>query len=498
MHNVENLVRRIGVPAFAYPAHDASTLWSCKLKIINRNTQFAISLEHPIDVDGEQQLITLRYEGDNLVPGRISLEDRDIGVSAAFLSKTTRQGNPKLRLLSLTLKKPCSVWYPKNNPKLDMSFQTLLTLARATKVCIYFDSCWLGENTRKFQKIVRSSEEFVGVPLISQFTNLYQEADWQIFNSIPAAEPGVCISSKDSVSGAILSIEDVGAEAPPFEDVVHDNPPPYPHDMLGKRSRPDSSFTPDAQGLKRAREHSCSSLETELATPAPSLQAESTASSTATVPADLFQEAVTSAVEKVFSHMLKKELVQVVKQELPQVVAELFRKTPADHSPSRCLSPASPCNRIPNALAHHDATHTLHPTLSTMIKEAVHKALDETLDETLDRHHQSVTIGLDEYGDDLRIGLAASHEDHMVHCNDDLNEMKAEFKQYLVDSLDDFEDFADEVVVTTENRLNKLGDTMGNQAFCGRGDVLVASKQSRRATSLPVSRYDKERIAEGA
>ncbi|KAJ5047751.1 hypothetical protein J3E72DRAFT_380010 [Bipolaris maydis] len=380
---------------------------------------------------------------------------------------------------------------------LNIGFERLLMLAQATNICIYFDTCWLGENTAEFQEIVRSSQAFVGVPLIPQFTSLYQKADWQILNFILAAERRTYIPSEDSVSEAILSIERVSAEAPPSEDAIHDNPPPYAHDnnMLGKRSRPDSSLTLDAQDLKRARGHSCSSSETELATPAPSLRAESTASSTATVPADLFQEAVTSAVEKVLSPMLEKKLVQLVREELPRVVAELFRETPTGQSPSQCLSPASPCNRIPNVLTHHDATSTHHPTLNTMINEAVQKALKETWHEPLDRHHQSITISLDEHSEDLRIGLEASHEDHMFDCNDKRYEMEAEFNQHLLDALDAFVDIVDKVV---ENCLNKFGDTISNQVFFRRGDALVASKQSQRATSLPVSTYDNKRIAEGA
>lgn len=492
---VKNFLRKKGVPAFAYPARDASTPWLCTLKIINSDAQFAVSLEHSIRVDGEQQLITLRYEGDNLMPSSMSLEDRDIKVPAEPLFGTLRQGSPEVRILSLTLKQSCSVWYPKEYSKLDISFHRLLTLARATEVCICFDTRWLGENTAEFQEIVRGSREFVGVPLIPQFTNLYQKADWQILNFIPAAEPRACIPSEDPVSGTILSIEDVRAEAPPLEDVVHDNPPPYAH-VLGKHSRPDFSPTPDAQDSKRARKYSCSSSETEHATPAPPLRAESTASSTATVPADLFQEAVTSAVENMLSHVLKTELTQVVKQELPRVVADLFRKTPAGHSPSRCLSPAPPCSRIPNALTNHDATPTHNLTLSTMIKRAVttavHEAFDETLHETLDEYYNSVSIDLEEFSGDLKSDWEASNEDHIVRCNDELNEMEAKFNQRLVESLDDFKACADEVVLATENRLNKLGDTISNQAFCGRGNVLVASKQSQRATSLPVSRDDKE------
>jgi hypothetical protein len=72
---VLNLVRDKGVPAFV---NDASVLWPCTLKILHSNAQFVVSLEHTISTHSvdDEQLFTLRYEGDNLVPGKSSLKDR--------------------------------------------------------------------------------------------------------------------------------------------------------------------------------------------------------------------------------------------------------------------------------------------------------------------------------------------------------------------------------------------------------------------------------------
>lgn len=223
---VLNLVRNEGVPALAYSLHDASVLWPCSLKMLHSDVQFVVSLEHDISVQGvdHKQLVIHRFEGDNLMPGKTSLRNVDVPLSDQSLRTIARHGQPRLRTLSLTLKAPCSVWYPHSFGKAVSSictrFHELLALARATEVCILFDTNWLGRNNfAQLQSAAEGSRQLTGLPVLPQFARLYQQADWSVLNLI----------------------QDASCEAlPSIEDAVHDAPPPYAH-VSGKRARKSKS-----------------------------------------------------------------------------------------------------------------------------------------------------------------------------------------------------------------------------------------------------------------
>lgn len=246
---VKSVLRKTGVEALVYPAHDASAPWLCSLRILHLDLQLSFSLEHIRSVSNEREIpcVTLRYEGDNLVPGSMSLEDRDINVPAEFLSKITRQGSPKFQILSITLKQPCSVWYQEQYLNIDINFRRLLTLARATKVCVCFDTQWLAENATRFQEIIRVPQQFARLPPTTRFTTNNTKAPWAFLNPVLPAEPTARVSSEEPGSGIVSSIEDAGSEAPPFEDVKHDSPPPYA-----------PASTPQVS-VKRSRSSECSS-----------------------------------------------------------------------------------------------------------------------------------------------------------------------------------------------------------------------------------------------
>lgn len=239
---VLNLVRKEGVRALAYAVNDASVLSTCSLKILYSDAQFALSLGHSVTipgVDGEQ-LLTLRYEGDNLVPGQTSLRNVAIPLPDESLHAIARHGQPRPRTLSLTLKAPCSLWYPRilgnRVSGLQISSPNLLTLARATQICIVFDAKWLGDNLALLQRIVEGSRQLTGVPVIPQFRNVYQQADWSTLNLDQDAKSGACLPIEDLASEVVPSIEYVVAGPPPIDEAEHDAPPPYAH-VSSKRSR---------------------------------------------------------------------------------------------------------------------------------------------------------------------------------------------------------------------------------------------------------------------
>ncbi|XP_014556837.1 hypothetical protein COCVIDRAFT_37550 [Bipolaris victoriae FI3] len=488
---VHSLVRKEGVPALAYRGCHKSMTWFCSLKIVHVGEELAVSLEHSMPSHGvdHKQVFILRYEGDNLVPGKNSLGAIGLSVPASLMSTMQRHGNPNFQTLSLTLKKPCSIWYPKESTSLHDDFPKLLTLARTKEVRIFFDTNWLADrNFQTLQCIVTGSRQLAKISRTAQFSSLYQELDWLPLRFIQDANHGTDTATENPASGVIPSIE---AEAPPFQDVVHDNPPPYTQPS-GKRPRHSStSLTPDDYNPKRAREHSRSSLDMDGASPTPSLRAKSTVSSSATVSVDLFQDAVTSAVQqmlsstlnKTLSEVLQKELPSAIRRELPHVLEKIIQKTIAD-SPSRCSSPIPPCTQILNEPTHHVSTPNSHFTLGKMIKGAVTTAVREALDEARDQSSElytSASIELEEYSTELKGDLAATTEDHMVNCNENLDEMVAKAEQRLSDYLTDFEAHADELVIKTEDRLYSIS----KKSYCSP-EVHIVPKPGQRAASLPI------------
>jgi len=231
---VYNLVRKRGVPVLAYCPSDQTIPWPCSLTIQyddrHATPQVAVSLQSLIRVDGfdDKQAFTLRYEGDNLVPGTMSLGLANIRFPKEWSDVIARPGTPQIRTLSLTLKTPCSVWYPRSlgsqpsKHRLDTPpFQQLARLSRATAVCILFDCSWLGhDNHERLQRLVGCSLELTSVAAGQNFTQVYRQADRSVF-------------SEDAVARALPSIEETTRDAPPAYAYVS-----------GKRSRQCKSSYP--------------------------------------------------------------------------------------------------------------------------------------------------------------------------------------------------------------------------------------------------------------
>jgi hypothetical protein len=490
-----SLVRREGVPALAYSVNDGSVPRPCCLKILHADVQFVVSLEYtiPIHVD-DKQLLTFRYEGDNLMPGQTSLGNVDIALPDGSLHNIARQGKPQFRTLSLTLKAPCSVWYPRSFGNGVSSLHTrsreLLTLARATEVRILFDSNWLGKkNLARLQSAVEGSRQLTGVPVIPQFAQLYQQADWSRLNFI-----------QDAQSAAYLPIEDEASEAvPSIENAVYDAPPPYAR--VSKRSRNSkssiltqdrhianahsldrTSLTPDSPLPKRLlQDCTCAPSPTERAT---------SASSSATVQVDVFQDIVKSAVEKVLPDMLRAQLPSILQDLLPGMLA--------GPSPSPSLSPTPRSSQIANALTQHRRTPSHKPTPASVFKAVIsnhtkthlQKILTDALDQAsnqVSELHNSAGVEFNECLDDARLDLATLKEDHIAAFNEDCNEKLVEFKERLVEEIEGTEAHADTVVLKAWDKLNMVEKEVWCRCKClhSAKDKQSELEQVRRAMSLP-------------
>lgn len=508
---VTNLLPKEGAPAWAYAAHDLTTKWLCSLKILHSNLQFGVSLAiHLPSHSAHDKPLILRYEGNNLVPGKSSFTINNTTLPAEL----ARNGESKPGTLSLTLKEPCSLWYSKtSSSSLRADFPKLVNFARATEVRICFDSNWLGKHRKKFGDILKGSQEFAEILHLPEFISCYEQAQWPLLEFILNAGPVAHVPTKDLASGVVPSIENAEIKVPPFEGVEHESPPPYAH-VSGKRSRcAGSSPTPDYDS-KRVRNRSTPSTETECAAPPPSFRADSIASSGATVEVDFFQERVTSTLKDVLPHLLesaraelvkkelpkvvRKELSQAVRAELPRVLEELVQKTLADHSPRQRLSPTPPVTQIPDATIHNGPILNHHIVLRTIIEGAVTKVLREFLEDAADQAEQlydAAVLEVEERGDEVGRSIEVDIDHRLAAFNDELNEMEDESKQNIAECSEEIAAHAEEVVLDTCRRLDQLGDITINQTLCKLRDPLV-SYQSRRARSLPVSKEEKKTIAD--
>ncbi|OAL53514.1 hypothetical protein IQ07DRAFT_584233 [Pyrenochaeta sp. DS3sAY3a] len=473
---VLNLVRNEGVPALAYSLHDASVLWPCSLKILHSGLQFVVSLEHSISIPGvdHKQLVIHRYEGDNMMPGNILLRNVDVPLSDQSLRNIARHGQPRPRTLFLTLKSPCSVWYPhsfgKEVSSIHTRFHDLLAWARATEVCILFDTNWLGiNNLSHLESAVEGSQQLTGLPVLPQFARLYQQADWSVLNLV----------------------RDASCEAlPSIEDAVHDAPPPYVH-VSSKRARKNrTSLTPDSDSPLPKRlfqDAQCAPSSTERATSPLSSGSNPRAPSTATAQVDVLQDIVTSAVEKVLPDMLRAQV--------PEILRELLAGA---SSPS--LSPRPHSVQITDAL-NDPPSHKPIPTpaaafraiISTHAETHIQRILTDAVDRASELH-DTAGVEFDEYLDDTRLEFAALKEDNIAAFNSDCNDKLDEFKDRLVEEKDEaeieLEERADKVVLKTLDVLGTVDNVVCWRCKCkclhGAKDRQSEWEQGRRSRSLPL------------
>ncbi|EUC39903.1 hypothetical protein COCMIDRAFT_110211 [Bipolaris oryzae ATCC 44560] len=460
---LHNLLSKEGVSALAYTADDASVPWLCLLRIVksHTDTQLGLYLEYPLPRTGvdDKQRVFLRYEGDNLVPGTISLTKLDISPAATLLTDIGRNGSHQTRSLSLTLKQPCSVWHRKDAPSVCPDFPKLLKLARARQVRIVFDTNWLGTNYSRFQCIFNGSKEFTRVPVLPNFTNLYRQVEWSILSLLQDVIPEVDTSIEGARAGEHIA-----------QDRATQDPPPYQQEPgLGKRSRDNgSSPTHDTPATKRSR-HPPYSPSLDCTPPTSQI------SSTSTVPINLFQEAVASEVKKA----------------LPGLLAEYFGGMRTGHSSSPHSSPTPPYTRSPNVPTRYDRTLSGCLTPTTEMKRTITGAFARTFAQDIDRAfehasehaselYNSASIEIEEIVANARSDLAMISEDQKFDFNEYCNKQLDEFEQRVAEGKEEAEaEVLDTFLAASEN-----WDTA--KQIVSANNKQSALNKVRRAISLPL------------
>lgn len=466
-----HVVPKKGVPALAYP-DGASEPQQYTLKILcsisNSIPQFVVSLEKSIPVEDSKHLITLRYEGPNIVPGQCALRDDKTPAPPELLNDLARGGTSQIQALSLKLKEPCSVWYPKSlsNRKSSLTGSNeLLTLAKATKVFIVFDTKWVHQISRpQLMSIIRGSTPLTGISVNSEFVDSYQRSDWSIFDPAQDAKPGTYLLNEDLTSGVIRSIEDVGAGTPPTEGEDDVAPPSYTH-VTGKRLRDlHPSLKPDTPSPKRVFQDTSHAFSPERA---------ASTSSTDTVPVDLFQEAVEAAVKKLID---TKYVEAAVEKHIDTIVAKYVE--------------AAVAKMLSDALHKELASEPLvKRAVSDSVKAHLGNTLDAKVEDALEQISEglkSAEVKLEEMRDEIWHELETNTEDQLAAFNDSCNarieEKSDEFKEFLEESQKGVEEHADAVVREVYDRI----DTAATSTY-DHGVKVKQSKpeQTRRTMSLP-------------
>jgi hypothetical protein len=119
---VNYLVRQQGVPAFAFPSSvsDLSSSWPCSLSLQHDELdaytmRFTALVAATVTIYGfGEHKVALALYGDNMMPGRNSLGAPRIVIPHDCLAVISRDGTSIPQTLSLTLKEPCSLRYPRS------------------------------------------------------------------------------------------------------------------------------------------------------------------------------------------------------------------------------------------------------------------------------------------------------------------------------------------------------------------------------------------------
>jgi hypothetical protein len=478
---VVHLVKKQGVPAFACPSSDHSVLWPCSLVMLHdkpaaQPVQFAVQLEASVRLHGieDEQHLVLSFDGDNLVPDKASL--RPINVS---LDTIRHEDYLEPRMLSLTLKEPCSVWYPRalgsDMARLDTPCRELVALASTTKVHVFFDGQWLGRKRGLLQQAVQTSSQLASVPLLSRnvFAHTYLHTPASILNLV----------------------EDADAALPSIEDARDDVLPPYER-VSGKRARLPMSSTPpthDKHLSKRLQANPWASPPRKRASPAPST------SSNATVEVDVFQELVQKAVDKALPDALRAEatLQNLVSSTVTAVLPSILQSILPSLLPP---PPPPPTVIVPGPLNAH-----FHARLTTILDTAASAALDDMSNAADDAHHR-LRAELSEELADHKVDVQMVKEDHLCSFERECGERREEFAEGIREAWEMVEDDVDawargrineveeegeKAVRKVMDRLDEQGRTVPHRSKCFHCRKCTCEAEherqsSRRAMSMPL------------
>ena len=191
---VRYLTSKKGVPVLASAREDGAAQSSCVLvaKYCEQPLQISFFLQYTTFIDGfdNEQTFVLIYDADNLIHGATSLKTATAPLPHDQLTSIARAGNPQIRVLTLTVARPCRIRCPPSSSTstlmskggYEAPFHRLVKLAQATEIDILLDYNWVhADNREPLECFFTQPNVFAGFP---DGNDGHRYADWAVFSII--------------------------------------------------------------------------------------------------------------------------------------------------------------------------------------------------------------------------------------------------------------------------------------------------------------------------
>ena len=191
---VRYLVPKKGVPVLASARVDGAAQSCCVLvaKYCDAPLQISFYLQYTNFIHGfdDPQTFTLIYDADDLIHDATTLKTATTSLAQHQLASIARAGNPQIRVLTLTLAKPCRIRCPPSastgilaaKSGFEAPFHQLVKLAEATEIHILLDYNWVhADNREPLERFFTQPNLFTGFP---DGNDRFRYVDWTDFNTI--------------------------------------------------------------------------------------------------------------------------------------------------------------------------------------------------------------------------------------------------------------------------------------------------------------------------
>ncbi|KAJ4332796.1 hypothetical protein N0V95_009571 [Ascochyta clinopodiicola] len=248
-----------GISVLAYSDSDAASplssylLFKTKtLKQEKSRAQATLCLQSSLYIDGcdDEQVFVLQYDATNIAPGQAQIGPATIPLPQARLDHVSREGNPQIRTLSLTLKRACPVWCRRScaprkpRPGEETTFHQLGKLAQATKLHVLFDLNQLhSDRYSMLKRLIEHPESFEDFPVGQHYRERSLECvDWSVLDAKTADADANANDDTETEDEAWLPVYAKNYE--PRDPATPSPAPPYDSAILSPRFSPLAELSP--------------------------------------------------------------------------------------------------------------------------------------------------------------------------------------------------------------------------------------------------------------
>ncbi|KAG9189918.1 hypothetical protein G6011_06786 [Alternaria panax] len=449
---VRYLVSKKGIPVLASVRGDGAVQPCCVLvaKYCDEPLQISFFLKYTCFIDGfgDEQSFTLIYDADNLIHGATSLQSATTPLPHHQLTSIARAGNPQMRVLTLTLAKPCRIRCPPTpgigtlTPKNghEAAFHQLVKLAKATEINVLLDYNWIhADNREPLNRFFREPNAFAGFP---DGNDGYTYVDWAVFDTTEEqdAPPPSYANAVDTDASRKRSRHGKTLRTPISWPVIVN--------ALRVATTRSPSTSP---ALKRHHYDPGSPTEIATATPSPrpphtsvsSPLEKATASHTSleATAALAFQTAINRAVEAQLPALVERMLPSILNTMLPDILHDML-------APQRSLSLSPPpVTTPPPRFASSSLGNTITDRLTELAKQHLTTIFDEASDQAYSLRAQA--------DGDFEDVIA----DHKINVDSIKEDCIRELGEVVDEKLDRFKEQTDELIESAvEEMENKSSE----------------------------------------